>query len=362
VGAAVVAGTVIDKESQRRDRTDSVMTTVLEHSTPTARAMPGPTGQAAMGRLKVSSLAISAATAALVWLAASELERSGRLGTTLAAGRAEIVAPLLIAVVVAMLVCERLWPAQQQEMFASGQRHDAWFLVLHIVAVVPLMTLLGVACALLLGGVSDWVRPSWTAALPYWTVVALALVLMDGCNWLAHWADHRINALWRLHALHHSQEEVNVLTSFRAHPLSHLAGFVLATVPAVVVMGDRPTAPILITVYICISTITHANVPWSFGHAGKLVVSPAYHRLHHARDDASGVNLGVVLTVWDVLARRAVFPEPGAPPCRTGLKGAGLVTEHSDTSVSNARLLLIQLVEPFTTKRVNGNAPSDQSS
>ena len=39
---------------------------------------------------------------------------------------------------------------------------------------------------------------------------------MDGANWLAHYADHRVDALWRFHALHHSQEELSVLTSFRA--------------------------------------------------------------------------------------------------------------------------------------------------
>jgi len=55
--------------------------------------------------------------------------------------------------------------------------------------------------------------------------VPVTIVAMDAANWLAHYADHRFNALWRFHALHHSQEELSVLTSFRAHPLIHTTGF-----------------------------------------------------------------------------------------------------------------------------------------
>ena len=119
----------------------------------------------------------------------------------------------------------------------------------------------------------------------------LTIVAMDGANWLAHYADHRVDALWRFHALHHSQEELSVLTSFRAHPLMHTTGFLLATIPVVALMPARPIAPVLITIYVCIGTLQHANLRWTFGPAGRVIVSPAYHRRHHATDN-QGVNLG----------------------------------------------------------------------
>ena len=117
---------------------------------------------------------------------------------------------------------------------------------------------------------------------------------MDAANWLAHYADHRLDPLWRFHALHHSQEELSVLTSFRAHPLMHTTGFILATIPVVALMPGRPIAPVLITIYVCIGTLQHANIRWTFGPLGRVIVSPAYHRLHHA-PDTQDTNLGVVL-------------------------------------------------------------------
>ena len=125
----------------------------------------------------------------------------------------------------------------------------------------------------------------------------------------------------------------------------------LATVPVVVLMGDRAIAPILITFYVCLGTLTHTNVRWTFGPLGRVVVSPAYHRLHHWADGPAGMNLGIVLTVWDVLARRALFPTPGAPVCSTGLAGRPLAVEQGDPRATPVRRMASQLVEPFLAPR-----------
>ena len=72
-------------------------------------------------------------------------------------------------------------------------------------------------------------------------------------------------------------------------------------------MGDRPVAPAFITLYVCLGTLPHTNVRWSLGPVGRVLVSPAYHRIHHAIGGPEGANLGIVLTIWDVMAGRAVF-------------------------------------------------------
>jgi sterol desaturase/sphingolipid hydroxylase (fatty acid hydroxylase superfamily) len=299
--------------------------------------------------LYLPSFAVAGVTAWVVWVAVVGLQGQGRLGIVLSAGRAELAAPGLILLIVLAVGCERMWPAERRSALARGHVHDACFLVLYATTVVPIMTLLGVGFAAVLGHNARWVEASWTARWPTWVVVALTLVAMDGANWLAHYADHRLAPLWRLHAVHHSQEELSVLTSFRAHPLVHTTGFLLATVPVVVLMGSRSIAPVLITAYICLGTLTHTNVRWRFGPIGWLVVSPAYHRLHHRIDGPAGVNLGIVLTIWDVLARRACFPDPADPVCRTGLAGRPLAVEQDGARSRPLSVLAGQLVEPFTS-------------
>ncbi|HUC35610.1 MAG TPA: sterol desaturase family protein [Acidimicrobiales bacterium] len=313
--------------------------------TSTAFAVPG-TGSSRL-RLCLPTLGLAVATAAIVWFGVVTLERARSLGHVLAAGRAELVAPAVLLLVAIAFLCERVWPAERRPALAKGHLQDTAYFVVHVVTVVPIMTLLGVAFAELLSSHAGWIEVPQTAAWPRAPLFALTLVAMDAGNWLAHWADHRFGTLWRFHALHHSQEELNVLSAFRAHPFSHLAGFFLATVPVVVLTGDHGVAPELVTAYVCLGTLPHANVRWSFGPLGKIVVSPAYHRLHHSYEGSLGLNLGIVLTVWDVLARRARFPVKGEPPCTTGLAGRPLPTEQEDAARWQVRTLLRQLAEPF---------------
>jgi sterol desaturase/sphingolipid hydroxylase (fatty acid hydroxylase superfamily) len=296
--------------------------------------------------LCLSSCAVGAVTILIVWVAVTTLLRQGRLETVLSAGRAELAAPLLVALVVATGICERIWPAERRPVLARGHVQDALFLALHAIVVIPLMTLLSVGAAALISSHAPWIGLRATERWPGWLLVPLTVVAMDGANWLAHYADHRLEPLWRFHALHHSQEELSVLTSFRAHPLMHTTGFLLATVPVVALMPTRPIAPVLITIYVCIGTLQHANLRWTFGPAGRVLVSPAYHRLHHA-PDTQDVNLGVVLTIWDVLAGLARFPARTDAVGRTGLDGRPVPVEQ-DGSAGPALLVFAgQLAEPF---------------
>jgi sterol desaturase/sphingolipid hydroxylase (fatty acid hydroxylase superfamily) len=277
------------------------------------------------------------------------LLRQGRLGTVLSAGRAELAAPLLVALVVTTGTCERIWPAERRPVLARGHVQDACFLALHAIVVIPLMTLLSVGAATLIGH-ARWIELRATEHWPGWLLIPVTIVAMDGANWLAHFADHRLGPLWRFHALHHSQEELSVLTSFRAHPLMHTTGFLLATVPVVALMPTRPIAPVLITIYVCIGTLQHANLRWTFGPVGRVIVSPAYHRLHHA-PDIQNANLGVVLTIWDVLAGYARFPSRSDSVGCTGLDGRPVPVEQDDSARPALLLLAEQLIEPFQAQR-----------
>jgi sterol desaturase/sphingolipid hydroxylase (fatty acid hydroxylase superfamily) len=323
--------------------------------TDAAVPVSAPAVPARPGCLVFPSVGLALVGVFLCGVGAESLARSGGIGAGLAAGRTVLLAPMVLAVVAAVLVLERLRPAERRPWRARGPAQDGAYFAVHVLAVVPFMTLLSAAFARLLLGVAPWARVPWTPRVPVWAVAAGVFVLMDAANWLAHWADHAWRPLWRLHALHHSQEELGVLTSFRAHPLSHLLGFMLAAVPPFVLLGNRGAVPVLISLYVCLGTVPHANLDWSYGRLGRVLVSPAYHRLHHAVDDVSGRNLGVVLTVWDVAARRARWPERTSRVTPTGLAGRPVPVEQDSLAGSRARVLLRQLAHPFVEPSSGGS-------
>jgi sterol desaturase/sphingolipid hydroxylase (fatty acid hydroxylase superfamily) len=150
-----------------------------------------------------------------------------------------------------------------------------------------------------------------------------------------------------LHAVHHTQEEMSVLTSFRAHPLVHVS-FLIAALPALALSANAAAPVTLIVIYTCLASLPHANLRWGFGPIGRIVVSPAYHRLHHASEGAIDVNMGTILTVWDALAGCAVFPTPATTdPIPTGLRDRPIPVEQAGRRARHAHTLAAQLIEPF---------------
>ena len=247
------------------------------------------------------------------------LAQTGDLWAALRAAQGRTVGPALLCTVAALLIAERLWPAVRRPFLARAHLVDAGYLLLFAVAVAPLLTLVETGFAVGVTRYAHFLILGRLPLVPQLLVVAGTLVAIDAMNWAAHVVNHRSAPLWRLHALHHSQEDMSVLTTFRTHPLVHTT-YLGALLPALVLGASGPVPAAALVAYGSLVTLPHANLPWSFGSLGRVVVSPAYHRLHHASapiDDRGTVNFGFVLVCWDQLARRAEFPE------KRGARGHG---------------------------------------
>ena len=221
---------------------------------------------------------------------------------------------------------------------------DAWYLVLFAL-IGPLITLLDTGFAVTVDRDAHFLLLGRLPLGPQVVAVVLILVAIDAMNWVSHVGNHRAAPLWRFHALHHSQEDMNVFTTFRTHPLSH-ASYLPALLPALVLGASGTVPAAAVVVYGCLVTLPHANLRWNFGPLGRVLVSPAYHRLHHANAPVAGletVNFGFVLVCWDRLAGCAVQPS-GRPPVETGLAGRPVPVEQAGPIVGT---VVAQLVQPF---------------
>jgi sterol desaturase/sphingolipid hydroxylase (fatty acid hydroxylase superfamily) len=296
----------------------------------------------------VLALAIAVAGIWLVGIGWDVLWRAGNLGSALRVAQGRMVGPVLLATVVALFLAERRWPAVARPARSPAHLVDAGYLLLFAL-IAPLITLLDTGFAVVLGRYAPFLLPGRLPVLPQIVVVVLTLVGIDALNWAAHLLNHKSGPLWRYHALHHSQEDMSVLTTFRTHPLAHVS-YLIALLPALVLgaSGVVPAAGII--AYGCLVTLPHANLRWTFGSLGGVLVSPAYHRLHHSLHPVAGrpaVNFGFVLVCWDRLAGRAVFPDGGAPVA-TGIMARPVPVEQSAaTAAGLGRVFLAQLAQPL---------------
>jgi sterol desaturase/sphingolipid hydroxylase (fatty acid hydroxylase superfamily) len=299
----------------------------------------------------VAFLGVLGLSATGIWLAvigAGALRSAGELSSMFDAPRGSMIGPGVLIVVLVLFLAERRWPAVPRRATARAHLVDGGYLVLFALVIAPLLVLVETGFAVEFERHAGFLVLGRLPLLPRVLVVGLILVLMDAANWAVHVANHRHRALWRLHALHHSQEEMSVLTTFRTHPLMHLA-YVPAVLPALFLGASGTVSSAALIAYGCLVTVPHANLGWRFGPFGQLLVSPAYHRLHHAPVPVGArgvVNFGFVLVCWDRLAGCASFAR-SAEPTPTGIAGRPVPVEQSARGWGVPRVFLEQLLQPL---------------
>jgi len=135
--------------------------------------------------------------------------------------------------------------------------------------------------------------------------ILVAFVLLDLAIWLQHFASHKIPILWRLHAVHHADIDVDVTTGIRFHPFEILLSM-LWKLAIVLALGAPAIIVFVFEVVLNASSIfNHANVklPRALDFWLRLlVVTPDMHRVHHSViPEETDSNYGFNLSIWDRL-------------------------------------------------------------
>lgn len=215
---------------------------------------------------------------------------------------------LIIAVLVGSLLAVALWelcrPRRRREFPALRRRlGNIGFWLLNIVL------------AAFIFAPPDTFRPqletAFGVALPSWPITdrwlsfAAAFLLLDFLIYAVHRCQHAVPILWRFHALHHSDPDVDVTTSVRHHPIEYLIATavywltILALgIPAVVVLSHA------LAVFAA-AAVTHGNISlpeWLERLLRPVVITLDLHLVHHSIEfSRENWNYGAVLSIWDRL-------------------------------------------------------------
>ena len=186
----------------------------------------------------------------------------------------------------------------------GGDRITVNFALGLFVAILQMAPLLSAYGASLLAeehdfGILRWLEP------PFWASVAASFLLLDLASYIFHRASHEMPFLWRLHRVHHSDQNVDASTTFRSHPLSVIVfigydcaiGYALGITPVGVLIYAVSK---LLTMWLSHADITAA--PKVSAIFTTVLVTPAFHHRHHSAEQIyTDSNYGEVLTIWDRL-------------------------------------------------------------
>jgi sterol desaturase/sphingolipid hydroxylase (fatty acid hydroxylase superfamily) len=199
-----------------------------------------------------------------------------------------------------------------------------WFLALVVI---------GLACGACSFTAARWAKGAGfgllnRAALPAWTAIPAALLLLDLVSYGWHRANHRVPLLWKLHQVHHSDPTFTVSTGVRFHPGELLLSLPVRVAAVALVGASAGAVLIFEVVFSFANLIEHGDIDAPLGverTLGRLLVTPALHRRHHTRaGPARNANFGTIFSAWDRLFGTYVHSDSAAE-IETGLPGLDTV-------------------------------------
>lgn len=233
---------------------------------------------------------------------------------------------IFVTVLVAMIIIERFLP--KRELTVS--RTARWFtnFSISVINVISLNAMAFVLPVLAVGAAIDASANGLgvlnTIAIPFWVELLVTLLLLDLVIWAQHWATHKVPFLWRLHRVHHSDENLDVSSALRFHPIEIVLSMLLK-IGVVYVLGADPWVVVAYEVLLNgMAMFNHANIrlPNAMEKALRLVVvTPDMHRIHHSIDRAEhDMNYGNALSIWDrVFGTYLPEPQDGQLGMKIGL-------------------------------------------
>jgi sterol desaturase/sphingolipid hydroxylase (fatty acid hydroxylase superfamily) len=132
-----------------------------------------------------------------------------------------------------------------------------------------------------------------------------ALALMDYTFYWWHRWMHENNFLWRFHAAHHTDLDLDVSTSARFHFVEYALSAPYRAAQILVIGASPIAAAAFETVIMLSAEFHHSNLRMSVETERRLnwfFVSPRMHAIHHSIIEAeTNSNFGSTLTIWDAL-------------------------------------------------------------
>lgn len=237
-------------------------------------------------------------------------------------------AAIRLTVFLGVFALMALWEATRPRRARKLSRARRWSTNLGIVVADTLLVRLLFPLAAV-GAAWDAAARGWglfnMLDWPLWLEVAVVFVLLDLAIWAQHVVFHKVPLLWRFHMVHHADEEMDVTTGLRFHPVE-IAASMLIKIGLVYLLGAPALAVVIFEIVLNASAMwSHSNLrlpPRVDAVVRAVIVTPDMHTSHHSVDRSEhDTNFGFFFSFWDRLfGLYTKDPAAGHDGVKIGLK------------------------------------------
>lgn len=135
-----------------------------------------------------------------------------------------------------------------------------------------------------------------------WLVYVVAFIGMDFVGYWSHRFDHKINAFWNRHIVHHSSEEFNLSCALRQSVSAIIGIYFFLYIPMAFLGVPGEVVAIIAPIHLFAQFWYHTRLIGKMGFLEHILVTPSHHRVHHAINDIYlDKNLSQIFIFWDKL-------------------------------------------------------------
>lgn len=212
--------------------------------------------------------------------------------------------PQIYLMVALLLMATRFLPAEKEQSIPRANlATDYFYGVVYTLVLFPSYFVFFLAVEGVLNRWFPWFNLGLSQYLPAWLQVLIAIFINDFLAYVSHYCRHRYRFLWHFHAVHHSQERMNPLTTKRTHPVERVfTRLFIFWLPLAIMGSPAELWAIFVLVDAAWDYFIHSNLRINLGPLGKVLVSPQYHRIHHSSlPQHADKNLADRFVIWDRL-------------------------------------------------------------
>jgi len=211
-----------------------------------------------------------------------------------------------IAGVTFILALEVFLPAHREQRAISPALFvDGLYVLLQLPLLAGTMALLAFPVERWLQHHAQWIILDPFGSLPWPLTLVLGLMVSDFILWSSHVAKHKVPFFWRFHIIHHSQENLNLFTANRTHPVDSLIEHFVGVIPFFVlfptIVGQAQHLLLFGLAEAWYIRFQHANIRLNMGPLRYVIVTPQSHRIHHSVDSAHWSTNYANIFCWDRL-------------------------------------------------------------
>jgi len=182
------------------------------------------------------------------------------------------------------MTLEKLFPKYKEQVILRREWNiDLFYFVFNHLAISAIILFANYHAAHFDWAISESLQET-IRSVPVLLQLVIIIVCADFVLYWEHRTFHEVKALWPIHAVHHSIENLDWLAGSRGHFIQVFSERAMVMIPLYLLGASQEALNIYVAFAALQAILIHCNLSFSFGFLKYIFVTPQFHHWHHSSE------------------------------------------------------------------------------